>query len=72
MGDHEQCRCAPEDAVERLTEGLGIEGGEAFVEDQELGALEQGASEVDEALLAVGELPSLGGRCWDDRGRGAG
>src|SRR5262249_8818711 len=43
---------------QRVLERLGVEGGKALVQDQDFGALEQGPSDVDTALLAVTESPA--------------
>src|SRR6185436_5671024 len=56
--DDQQRPGAREDASERPAEALGIERGEALVEDDQLGSLEQGAGDVEPALLAVRELPA--------------
>src|SRR4051812_48882135 len=58
MRDHHQRPRPPEHAIQGLPQALGIEGGEALVEHDELGALEQGAGDVEAALLAVRELPA--------------
>src|SRR5436853_900382 len=58
MRNHHQRPRPPEHAIQGLPQALGIEGGEALVEHHELGALEQGAGDVEAALLAVRELPA--------------
>jgi hypothetical protein len=40
--------------------GLGVEGRGGFVEDQDVGVLEQGAGDGDALLLAAGELGAAG------------
>jgi hypothetical protein len=45
MGDYQQGRGLVQDIAERLLQRLGVQGGEALVQDQDVGALEQGAGE---------------------------
>jgi len=47
-----------EDAAEGALEVLRIKGGEAFVEDDEFGVLEQGARDVEAAFFALRKLPA--------------
>ena len=58
MGDDEQRRGPVEDAAQRPAEVLGIERGEALVEDDEVSALQQRPGDVQTALLTVRELPA--------------
>lgn len=58
MGDYHERAGAAEDAFERGSEVFGVECGEAFVEDDEAGVLQQGARDVDSAALAMRELPA--------------
>jgi hypothetical protein len=58
VGDEQQGAGAAAQAVEDVPAGEGIEGSEAFVGDEELGVLEEGAGEEEPGLLAVGELPA--------------
>ena len=58
MSDDEQGRGPLFHAFQRPPQVLGIEGGEALVQDHEAGVLEQGARQKQAAALAVGELPA--------------
>ena len=54
----EQCRGVFEDGAQGDFHVLGIEGTEAFVEDDQIGLLQEGTSDVDAAAFAVGEVPA--------------
>jgi hypothetical protein len=58
MGDDQQRRDALQHTAQGQAQGRGVEGGKALVEDDDIGALQHGASEVETALLAVGEAPA--------------
>src|SRR6185312_16751602 len=53
VGDDDQGFGAGEDAGERALEGLGVEGGEALVEDARVERLQEGAGDEEAAALAV-------------------
>ena len=53
MCHHQQRRRSVQGAVESEAEGLGIEGGEALVENEKVTTLQQRPREVDPALLTV-------------------
>ena len=46
MGDDQQGRGALQHALHRLVQGLRVEGGKALVEDETVGALQQGGAEL--------------------------
>ena len=48
----------PSQARKDFAAGRRVQGGEALVEDQEVGILEEGAGEADAGGLALGELPA--------------
>jgi hypothetical protein len=56
MGDDQQGRGALQHARQHLAQGLGVEGGEAFVEDEAGGALQYDAGDVEAATLSLREL----------------
>jgi hypothetical protein len=58
MSHGQQGRCLPPEVGEDLAEGVGVEGGEALVQDDQLGAMEQGLRQLQAAALAVAELPA--------------
>jgi hypothetical protein len=58
MGDDQDRLRAIEDAAEALIERLGIERGEALVENDEIRVLEQRSRDEEPASLAVRELPA--------------
>src|SRR6516164_7809728 len=58
MGDDQQGRGALQRTAQGQAQGRGVEGGKALVEDDDVGALQQGARQVETALLAVGEPPA--------------
>ena len=53
--NHQQRRDALQRTAQGQAQGRGVEGGKALVEDDDVGALQQGAGQVEAALLAVRE-----------------
>src|SRR5262249_17530101 len=58
MGDDQQGWGVLQHALQRLVQGLGVEGSEALVEDETVGTVEQGAGNIEPAALALRELPA--------------
>src|SRR3972149_515038 len=58
MRDHQQAGRAAEGAIEGAAEIVRIQGSEAFVQDDQVGALEQCPGDEETASLAVGKLPT--------------
>ena len=58
MRDGQQCGRSVEHTVQGPAKAFGVERGEALVEDDEIGSLQQRPRDVETASLAVGELPS--------------
>jgi hypothetical protein len=58
MGDDNQGLCPTERAIETCFERFRIERREALVENRELGALQQGASEENAASFTMRQLPT--------------
>jgi hypothetical protein len=56
MGDDQQRRGALQHARQHLAQGLGVEGDEAFVEDEAGGTLQYDAGNVEAATLPLREL----------------
>lgn len=48
----------PESAAQTRHLSLGIESGEAFIKDREIGLLKKGARKENPALLTMRQLPS--------------
>jgi hypothetical protein len=53
MCDHHQRRRALEHAAQRHRQGFRVERGETFVQDHQVGALQQRARDIQPAALAV-------------------
>jgi len=58
VGDHEQGGGPGKDATEALTEGLGVKRRKAFVEDDEVGVMQECSGDVETAPLTVRQLPA--------------
>jgi hypothetical protein len=58
MCHQEEAAGVPSQAGEHLEPRGWVEGGEALVEDAEVGVLEEGAGQADAGGLALGELLS--------------
>ena len=58
VGDHEQGGGPGKDAAEALTEGLGVKRRKAFVEDDEVGVMQECSGDVETAPLTVRQLPA--------------
>jgi hypothetical protein len=58
MGDDQQRWGTLQHALQRLLQGLRVEGGEALVEDKTVGTLQQGARDREPAAFALRELPA--------------
>src|SRR5439155_11510650 len=56
--DEDQGSCTPTYDTERPFERDGVEGRQAFVEDEQVGALEDGAGDEQPAALPLTELPA--------------
>ena len=58
MRGYKEARGVVEGAGEGTARIFGIEGGEAFVQDDDIGPLEQRPGDVESALFTMGELPA--------------
>ena len=59
MGDDHQAFGSLAGALQRLSQVVRVESAEAFVEQDQLAALQQRPRKIEPAALAVRELPAL-------------
>jgi hypothetical protein len=58
MRDQDERRRTPQDAFQALAQVFRVQGGKAFVQQQHLGSLQQGACQEYSTTLALGRPPT--------------